>query len=166
MRLAHYLLEVTVMRPNPRSSLKAIALISLFVMSLDSAALAQTLPGSEANRESPFAPAATRRVVDALNESAQSSGRRSDPLWNGAAIGAGVAIASGLFACTRMEPWENCRDDVKSIVTIGAIGAGIGMGIDALIRGRASNSALGPAKVHAAPIVSRQKKGVRMAVSF
>jgi hypothetical protein len=136
----------------------------LFVLSTNSTAMAQ----APERVEPAFAPVATARIVDSMNESPQAGGRRSDPLWNGALIGAGVAIASGLFLCTRTEPWENCRDDVKPVVTIGAIGAGIGIAIDALIRGRAntSNLPLGAARVHAAPIVGRQAKGVRMAVTF
>ncbi len=54
--------------------------------------------------------------------------RQSDSLLNGALIGAGVAVASGLGFCTLMEPWENCRDDFGSMVKAGAIGAGIGIG--------------------------------------
>ena len=60
--------------------------------------------------------------------------RQHDSLWNGALIGAGAGVASGLFLCTRMEPWDNCRDDFGAMFKLGAIGAGIGMGIDALIR--------------------------------
>src|SRR5687768_8247719 len=37
--------------------------------------------------------------------------READSLVNGALIGAGVAVASGLSLCLAMEPWENCRDD-------------------------------------------------------
>ena len=156
------------MRANMRLQLKRTVVITLFVVSTNSTAMAQAPQRVEPNRESVFAPVATARIMDSMNESMQAGGRRSDPLWNGALIGAGVAIASGLFSCTRTEPWENCRDDVKPIVTIGAIGAGIGIGIDALIRGRAntSNLPLGAARVHAAPIVGRQAKGVRMAVTF
>ena len=62
--------------------------------------------------------------------------RRADALWNGALIGAAAAVATGLFLCNLTEPWENCRDDVGPIVRIGAVGAGIGIGVDALIRGR------------------------------
>ena len=62
--------------------------------------------------------------------------RQSDSVINGALIGAGVGVASGLFLCGLTEPWENCRDDVGPMFRIGALGAGIGIGIDALIRGR------------------------------
>ena len=33
--------------------------------------------------------------------------RQSDSLLNGALIGAGAGVASGLFFCSLMEPWEN-----------------------------------------------------------
>ena len=49
--------------------------------------------------------------------------RESDSVLNGALIGAGVAVASGLFLCTRTEPWRNCRDDVGPMLRIGAVGA-------------------------------------------
>jgi hypothetical protein len=62
--------------------------------------------------------------------------RRSDSVLNGALIGAGAAIGTALFMCQLMEPWENCRDDVGPMLRIGAVGAGIGIGVDALIRGR------------------------------
>ena len=57
--------------------------------------------------------------------------RRSDSVLNGALIGAAAAIGTGLFLCTRTEPWRNCRDDYGPIVRIGAVGAGIGITIDA-----------------------------------
>ena len=62
--------------------------------------------------------------------------RHWDSLLNGALVGAGAALASGLFLCTRTEPWENCRGDVGPMLRIGAIGAGVDIGLDALIRGR------------------------------
>ena len=49
--------------------------------------------------------------------------RESDSLLNGALIGTGAAVASGLLLCTMMEPWENCRDDYGPMARIGAIGA-------------------------------------------
>ena len=92
--------------------------------------------------------------------------RESDSLLNGALIGAGVGVASGLFLCTRTEPWRNCRDDVGPMIKIGAIGAGIGIGIDALIRRKVYQSASGATEVHAAPIVGRRAKGLRLSVKF
>jgi hypothetical protein len=93
--------------------------------------------------------------------------RGSDSLLNGALIGAGVAIASGLFLCTRTEPWRNCRDDVGPMLRIGAIGAGAGIGIDALIRGRQTIfEADGAASVRMAPVLGRHGWGVQLSVDF
>jgi hypothetical protein len=94
--------------------------------------------------------------------------RHSDSVINGGLIGAGAAIAGGLFMCTRTEPWENCRDDVGPIVRIGAIGAGIGVGIDALIRGRRTiyDSTLASTQLRAAPIVARGAAGLQVSLSF
>ena len=92
--------------------------------------------------------------------------RESDSLLNGALIGAGAGVASGLFLCTLTEPWEICRGDFSAMAKVGAIGAGIGMGIDALIRRKIYQSASGAAEVHAAPLIGRRAKGVRLSVSF
>jgi hypothetical protein len=94
--------------------------------------------------------------------------RRPDSLLNGALIGAGSAVASGLFLCHLTEPWENCRDDVGPMLRIGAVGAAIGAGIDALIRGRKTIYEAGrpAARIQAAPIVGRRALGVQMYVVF
>jgi hypothetical protein len=108
-------------------------------------------------------------VSAASAQTPQQSGitvRQSDSLINGALIGAGAAVASGLVFCTLMEPWDNCRDDVGPMIRIGAIGAGIGMGIDALIRKKIYQSASGAAEVHAAPMLGRSAKGLRLSIKF
>ena len=93
--------------------------------------------------------------------------RHSDSVINGALIGAGAAVASGLFLCTRTEPWENCRDDVGPILRIAAIGAGAGIGIDALIRGRRTiYEAPRSTRLHAVPIAARGAAGLSVSVSF
>jgi len=94
--------------------------------------------------------------------------RHSDPVINGALIGAGAAVASGLFLCRLTETWENCRDDVGPMLRIGAIGAGVGIAIDALIRGRRTiyEAAPGATQLHAAPIVTRRARGLQLSVSF
>jgi hypothetical protein len=60
-----------------------------------------------------------------------------DSILNGALIGAGVAVACGLFLCRRTELWENCRDDAGPIAGIAALGAAIG--IDRRSGSRAEN---------------------------
>jgi hypothetical protein len=87
---------------------------------------------------------------------------------NGALIGARVALASGLFLCSRTEPWENCRDDLGPMFRIAAVGAGAGIGIDALIRGRKvifeaeqRSTALG-----VKPFTVRRGGGFQLSVNF
>jgi hypothetical protein len=94
--------------------------------------------------------------------------RQSDGLLNGALIGAGAAVGMGLALCRLTEPWENCRDDVGPMLRIGAIGAGIGIGVDALIRGRKTiyEAAPGSTQLNAAPIVARGAGGLRVSLSF
>ena len=94
--------------------------------------------------------------------------RHSDPVINGALIGAGAAVASGLFLCRLTETWENCRDDVGPMLRIGALGAGIGIGIDALLRGRRTiyEAAPGSTRLHAAPIAGRRTGGLQLSLSF
>jgi hypothetical protein len=72
------------------------------------------------------------RAIDVMKVSV----RRSDSVLNGALIGAGAAVATGLLLCSLTETWDNCRDDAGPMLRIGAIGAGAGVGIDALVRGR------------------------------
>ena len=103
-----------------------------------------------------------------LSEVVRVRVRQPDSVLDGAVIGAGTAIASGLFLCTRTEPWRNCRDDVGPILGIGAIGAGAGMAIDALIRGRhtifeRSRTAM---RLTAAPFVASRARGVTLVLTF
>lgn len=93
--------------------------------------------------------------------------RRNDSVLNGAIIGAAAGVASGLFLCRLTEPWENCRDDVGPMVRIGALGAGIGIAIDALIRERETvYIPAGSSQVYVAPVARRGAKGVQVAVRF
>ena len=137
------------MRANGSIQLKCVVLIALCCLAIGSPVRAQT-------------PQLPRLVQQA------STARQSDSVLNGALIGAGVAVATGLFVCTRMEPWRNCRDDVGPMLKMGAIGAGIGIAIDALIRGRKPvyPSAQDSTRMHAAPIIGRDARGVQISLSF
>lgn len=92
--------------------------------------------------------------------------RRSDPLLNGALIGAAVAIGAGLSFCTLTEPWENCRDDVGPMLRIGALGAAIGIGIDALIEERNPGYRPATAQMRVAPLLGRGAGGLGVMVRF
>lgn len=97
---------------------------------------------------------------------ASAQTRQSDALLNGALIGAGAGVATHLFVCRTMEPWEVCRNDFGPMATFGAIGAGIGIGVDALIRKTIYQSPSGETEVHATPIIGRRAKGMRFSVRF
>jgi len=186
------------MRPIPRSSwLNRIALLILFSAASGPAASAEPPQRATSTLETALIQGRTVWITDAggreektriVNVSGgvvtASTGtdirrfrttditrvraRHSDSVLNGALIGAGAAVASGLFLCTRTEPWENCRDDVGPMFRIGAVGAGIGIAIDALIRGRRTiyEAAPGSTRLHLAPIVARHAGGLRIALSF
>jgi hypothetical protein len=189
---------VTTIRANGTSSwLNRIALLFLFSASTGSAVSAQTPQGPEHGLETTLIPGRTvwitesggreekTRIVavsgDTVTITAGDDIRRlrttdvmrvrvrhSDSVLNGALIGAGAALASGLLLCSLTETWENCRDDTGPMVRIGAIGAGLGIGIDALIRGRRTiyEAGHGAARLRAAPIVSRRAAGLRVSLSF
>jgi hypothetical protein len=93
--------------------------------------------------------------------------RQPDPVISGALIGAGAAVASGLFVCRLTEPWEVCRD-IGPIACIGAIGGGVGIGIDALIRRRRIIYEAPPRtmRLRALPIVARRAAGLQLTLHF
>jgi hypothetical protein len=94
--------------------------------------------------------------------------RRSDSLINGALIGAGSAVASGLGLCSLTESWENCRDDGGSIAAIAALGAGIGVAIDALLRDRRTIYEAGTSsrELRIGPMLAPHARGLQIAVRF
>jgi hypothetical protein len=177
--------------------LKRIALLILFSASTGSAASAQTPQGAQRNLETILIPGMTVWITDSGGREERTrivgvSGdivtttagdeirrlrttdvmrvraRHSDSLINGALIGAGAALASGLFLCRLTEPWDVCRGNVGPMFRIGAIGAGVGIGIDALIRGRRTiyEAARGATRLRAAPIVARHGGGLQVSLSF
>ena len=177
--------------------LKRIALLILFSATTGSAVSAQTPRAATPSLDTTLTPGRTVWITDAGGREEKTrivgvSGdivtttagddvrrlrttdvvrvrvRHSDSLLNGALIGAGAAVASGLFLCRLTEPWENCRDDAGPMFRIGALGAGVGIGIDALIRGRRTiyEAPQGSLRLHAAPIVARHMRGVQVSLSF
>jgi hypothetical protein len=93
--------------------------------------------------------------------------RQADSVLNGALIGAGAFIGTGLFMCQLMEPWEVCNNP-GSIAQTGALGAGIGIGVDALIRGRRTIYGARPdaARLHVTPLAGTRGRGVQVSLSF
>jgi hypothetical protein len=177
--------------------LQFVALLVLFSVSVQTAASAQTVPVNPSTLDAVLMPGTTvwitdstgreerTRIVDVAGdvvttstgeetrrirkaEVTRVSARRADSVWNGALIGAGVGVASGLFFCSLMEPWETCRGDISSMSRVGALGAGIGIGIDALIRGRKTlyEAVPGSRQLRAAPIVDRRARGLQVSLNF
>ena len=92
--------------------------------------------------------------------------RRNDSVLNGAIIGAAAGVASGLAICRLTEPWDVCNDP-GPLVRFGAVGAGIGIAIDALIRRNETvYIPAGNTQLHVAPVVRRGAKGLQVAVRF
>jgi hypothetical protein len=92
--------------------------------------------------------------------------RESDSVLNGALIGAGVAVASGLTMCRMMEPWDVCLSNVGPMTKIGAVGAGIGIAVDALIRGRKTIYQADGPRLHAMPVFARETRGLQVSLAF
>jgi hypothetical protein len=94
--------------------------------------------------------------------------RRNDSVLNGAIIGAGTAIGPALYFCSLVESWDVCSHEIGPMIKIGALGAGIGMGIDALIRGRKTIYETAPRStgLHLAPILRPDRKGLEVSLSF
>ena len=173
-------------------------LMVLLLASVTGTATAQTTPAQESDLEQLLVPGRTVWLTDAtgretrarivsvtdgivttantnnargtlrLGDVRRLRVRRADPVLNGALIGAGSAIATGLAVCTLTEPWVNCRDDVGSIVGIGALGAAVGAAVDALLRDRHTmfDASAGRPRLDAAPLVTRDKLGVKIALRF
>lgn len=177
--------------------LRRIALLVACFVCTGSAALAQTSQSGQPSLETVLTPGKTVWITDSGGREEQMrivgvSGnvvtatvgdgtrqlpttdiarvrvRHSDSVLNGALIGAGAAIAFGLYLCNVTEPWENCRDDFGPMFRIGALGAGIGAGVDALIRGRRTiyERDRGATRLRAAPIVGRRAGGLQVSLSF
>ncbi len=107
----------------------------------------------------------------AESEVTQIRQRLPDPLWTGAVIGFGVgAVLGGLAASFD----EGCSHDSTSCISpvlwTGGLGAGIGVGIDALIKGRKviyrAPVSESRSRVTVLPVVSAATKGVAIRVNF
>jgi hypothetical protein len=119
------------------STLNTLLLVLPLVVSTALPAAAQTA----ADRPAPSLRSLAATAQLPANEPPRSTTRRNDSLWNGALIGAASGVAGSLLLCRTMEPWEVCRDDVGAMATSAAIGAAIGIGVDALIRASATSPA-------------------------
>jgi hypothetical protein len=178
-------------------SLRCVALLVGFFIGTGNTVLAQSSQSAQPSLDSALTPGRTVWITDSAGREEQMrivglSGnvvtgtvgddirqisttdivrvraRHSDSVLNGALIGAGAAVAAGLYLCSATEPWQNCRDDFGPMFRIGALGAGIGIGVDALIRGRTTiyERERGAARLRAAPIVGRHAGGLQVSLGF
>jgi hypothetical protein len=186
------------MRENATSCwLKRVAVVLLISACTASGVAAQTAPPTKGTLDSVLRPGMTVWITDSSGRQeratiADVSGgvitttvagatrrlttrdvvrvqvRHFDSLLNGALIGAGVAVASGLALCRLTEPWENCRDDVGPMLRIGALGAGVGIGIDARIRGRRTiyEAAQRSPQLYVRTHVGRRERGLQVSFRF
>jgi hypothetical protein len=97
---------------------------------------------------------------------------RSDSLKNGALIGTGVgfglSLAGAVIFCSE---FRGCGGEAAAIVAVyTGIGAGIGVGIDALIPSKQTvylgGKAISLNRIKLKPIVGNSRKGVAVAFSF
>jgi hypothetical protein len=177
--------------------LRRVVLLVACVACTGSAALAQTSRGAQPSLETVLTPGKTVWIMDSggreekmrivgvsgsivtatvgedtrqlsTTDIVRVRARHSDSVLNGALIGAGAAVAAGLYLCNVTEPWANCRDDYGPMLRIGALGVGIGIGVDALIRGRTTvyERGEGAVRLRAAPIVGRHAGGLQVSLSF
>ena len=102
--------------------------------------------------------------------------RIGDPLWNGALIGLGAGFGAGLLSMARCDAGLVCGAAAGPVVLVeSAVGAGVGIGIDALHRGRklvyvnrdtAVPSSTPRASINVSPVFGGTTRGVMMSVRF
>jgi hypothetical protein len=108
------------------------------------------------------------RDISAIRE------REPDSLKNGALIGLGVGGGLALVACLGLAEGSGDSGWCAAVVGVyGAVGAGIGVGIDALIPGKKRVAYRAPgaagsaqARLSFAPVITPRAKGVAVAFSF
>ena len=180
-------------RGFPLTQPRRFALVaSVFWFTASAAAFAQTSAGSASILASMLRPGMTVWITDTIGREEKARivavspdavstetgevrtadivrvrARYADSLLNGAAIGAGTFIGTGLFMCQLMEPWDVCNDP-GPIVQMGALGAGIGIGVDALVRGRRTifDARPGAAHLRLAPFIGHRGRGVQVVLGF
>jgi len=95
--------------------------------------------------------------------------RRSDSLANGALWGLAFGLAVGGIGAAAMCYDGPCDASLAAVVAVnGGIGAGIGVGVDALITRRQTiyQRAGGSATFRMAPLLGHRRRGVALSVSF
>ena len=147
-----------------------LVLMTLVSVLSSSSLFAQTheMPTTAITATGPVAHAASRQLQQLALEAQNGvriDRRRNDSVLNGAIIGAAAGVGTGIALCLAMEPWETCNNP-GPLARFGALGAAIGIGVDALIRPRETIFMPPGTHVSVAPVVGRATKGLRVAVRF
>jgi hypothetical protein len=111
--------------------------------------------------------AAGEQIIEGGNV-AEVKARRSGPLWNGAVIGAAVPTAAGIAILAADN--VTCDNCAPAFLLWAGIGAAIGVGIDALVKGDVTvmkQSPAGAAKgFGVVPVVGRERQGLLCSIRF
>jgi hypothetical protein len=169
--LAHYLLKDTIggiMGTISSATWVTRIVLGILLIAASAGALsAQTRDFTESRGTLAAAAIDELRRLETDNQQAvRIERRRNDSVLNGALIGAAAGVGAGLASCLTMEPWEICNNP-GPLSIFAAVGAGIGIGIDALIREReVIYQPTGATELHVAPLAGRGTKGVQVGLRF
>lgn len=97
--------------------------------------------------------------------------RLPDPVWQGALIGFGVGAGLGVLAGSFSEDCSHGRSGcIGGVLLMSGLGAGVGVGIDALIKGRktiySSRAPGGEPHLVILPVLTRNTRGAALGVRF
>ncbi len=110
-------------------------------------------------------------LVSFARESPTSHKRRSDSLWNGVLIGAGVGAVLGAVIGHAISDCSECSGFYVPL-TFGVVGAGVGAGVGAAIDAvrHSQSTATAPGtrtrRVNLAPRLARNVKGISLSIHF
>lgn len=101
------------------------------------------------------------------SEIAEVKARRSGPLWNGAVIGAASVLIPSAVLATKYD----CSNCAPGIAIWTGIGAAIGVGIDALVKGditvmKMPSGSASKTRFSVAPAVQRERRAVLCTINF
>lgn len=156
--------------PNRTRVLTIVAFVSVSAFTIPTVH-AQSVAATSEELSQRSEPRKTSSIADRINREPPrevwgARYRPRDPLWNGAAIGAGTALGLGLAYCIRAsEGGETCDDRVDWLIALGAVGGAIGAGIDALLTRLAVHYRRpAPASIAVGPTISRWAGKTHVAV--
>ncbi len=123
----------------------------------------ERLPLREWSRPEAF----TASVPSSILGAAQTSGSGRDSLVNGTVIGAAVGAAAGMaLAYATRDSELGVEQYSYAALVFGGIGAGVGLGVDALLNRAAKVPVGSPRRIAIKTRVSRKAAGVRVSMNW